>query len=87
MPQPSLFIELSKQVANRNRACAVEERAQHLIGSILNFFKEIPSSGLGISNEEIEFLKNKISLAIKHENPEKFTKALRSLLEKKGANL
>jgi hypothetical protein len=85
MPQPSLFLELSKQVANRDRAHTVEERAQHLFGSLANFFAELPASGLGITNEEIDFLKNKACLAIKHQNPEKFTKAFRTLLENKKA--
>lgn len=74
----SIIDELNSFIRTRDKHSVIESRAQHVIASAINLMEAIREN---FTSKEFEELQRKLLIAIKKEDPKKFTSKIRALRE------
>jgi ribosome-associated toxin RatA of RatAB toxin-antitoxin module len=77
-PTKSIIEELTHFLPQKDKHTVVEARAQHIIAAAINLVSQIREA---FTAEEAEELQRKLLVAIKSEDPRKFTNKIRQLKE------
>lgn len=77
-PTKSIIEELTQFLPQKDKHIVVEARAQHIIAAAINLVSQIREA---FTAEEAEELQRKLLIAIKSEDPRKFTNKIKQLKE------